>query len=86
MFHHTMFTTAKWQLHFNKKLFYKFLNTVVYIGITEEMLEDENDRMISDISSKTRTLKQVGLPICMCVVDTHIISSTVVNTVIYQII
>lgn len=33
----------------------------VHVGVTEEMLEEENDRMISDISSKTRTLKQVTL-------------------------
>lgn len=33
----------------------------VHTGVTEELLEEENDRMMSDISSKTRTLKQVGL-------------------------
>ncbi|XP_065901557.1 BET1-like protein [Dysidea avara] len=33
------------------------------LGITEEMLEDENNRMISDISSKTRTLKQLAIDI-----------------------
>ena len=41
----------------------------VHTGVTEELLEEENDRMMSDISSKTRTLKQVGfyLSLCTCI-------------------
>lgn len=40
-------------------------STKHFTGITEEIMEEENDRMISDISSKTRTLKQVSVFVCI---------------------
>lgn len=66
-----VFTTSYVIINRVNSLFWKFLDIImvcVYnVGITEEMLEEENDRIVSDISSKTRTLKQVGLLfVCTC--------------------